>query len=352
MPSKQKEGVSKFYNEMFEALPSMAGKVVAITGCTTGLGLVTATACAQKGAGVVMLNRPSSRADNALATVQEAAAQSVSPDEMEAARERISFLACDLSSFASVRQAAASLRAMYGGPGMGIDVLCNNAGVMALDDMATEDGCDVQMQTNHLSHFLLTCEIMPLLEEAAKLRGDARIVNHSSMRRKGQKLQAEYLGKNGGSLGGNKGKCCQRVPFNGPNWQRYQQSKLANVVFTYALQDRLAKSGSKVKALVAHPGMADTNLQVTAQESGGMSSFLGKAWIISQSAHDGAMGILRCCCCPDVVQGGFYGPVSPLGFEMYGRAVEMPIEKLASDEDSKNMLWSESEKSVGTVFTL
>ena len=114
---------------------------------------------------------------------------------------------CDLTDFGAVRKAAGIVAAAT--KGSGLDVLCNNAGVMALKDVATKDGYDIQMQTNHLSHFLLSRELYPALVKAVQLRGEARIVNHSSFARNGPpgtKLTTEntyeYLGKNGGSLGG------------------------------------------------------------------------------------------------------------------------------------------------------
>lgn len=141
------------------------------------------------------------------------------------------------------------------------------------------------MQTNHLSHFLLTKLCMPLLEKAVSLRGEARVVNHSSAARVmdgaefENKLEAKYLERNGGNLGG-----CSETMFKGANFVRYQQSKLANVVFTYALHERLVKRGSKVKCLVAHPGVAQTQLSQGTVSAGGaadmakMPKFLGSAW--------------------------------------------------------------------------
>ena len=119
----------------------------------------------------------------------------------------ITHVDCDLTDFDAVRKAAAQVAAET--KDSGLDVLCNNAGVMALKDVATKDGYDIQMQTNHLSHFLLTKELYPVLVKAVKLRGEARIVNHSSFARNGPpgtKLTTEntyeYLGRNGGNLGG------------------------------------------------------------------------------------------------------------------------------------------------------
>jgi len=135
----------------------MEGKTVAITGTTSGTGFVAAQACGKLGARVLLLNRPSTRADAALNDLQS---QNSNADFTQ--------IDCDLQSFSSVRGAAKNLRALCP---KGLDVLCNNAGVMALEDTATEDGFDVQMQTNHLSHFLLTKLCFDLLEKAAKKEG-------------------------------------------------------------------------------------------------------------------------------------------------------------------------------------
>ena len=101
---------------------------------------------------------------------------------------------------------------------------------MALPDVATVDGYDVQMQTNHLSHFLLASIVLPALQTAAEVSGSARIVGHSSAARKspGTPCDAKYYGKNGGDLGGDSATV--------PKWERYHQSKLANVLFTGALK--------------------------------------------------------------------------------------------------------------------
>ncbi len=104
---------------------------------------------------------------------------------------------------------------------------------MALADSATSDGFDIQMQTNHLSHFLLTRELMPLFERAAEATGEARVVNHSSTARlnPSKELQGRFLEKNGGNLGGD-GSKLQNMMFMGPRWLRYNQTKLANAAFT------------------------------------------------------------------------------------------------------------------------
>ncbi|CAJ1355508.1 unnamed protein product [Effrenium voratum] len=305
---------SKHFQNFEAQMPSLQGKVFVITGCTSG-------------AHVVMLNRKSERAKDA----EQKLLQEVSGSQVTA-------VDCDLQSFESVRGAAQILRSMFADDG--IDVLCNNAGVMALEDKATIDGYDVQMQTNHLSHFLLTKELFPLLEKGAQLRGEARVVNHSSGARNVPKkdLQAKYLGQNGGNLGGNG----SSMLAGGARWQRYQQTKLANVVFTLALDEKLRAANSKVKALAAAPGLAATNLQVTTHSEGGMS----ETWIMrwAQSAEDGTMPLL-CCCTAGVESGDFYEPGGTM--RMKGIPQKFQLEPRCTKVESCRMLWEESEKACG-----
>jgi NAD(P)-dependent dehydrogenase (short-subunit alcohol dehydrogenase family) len=194
---------SKFYPE-FErtSVPTLHGKVVVITGCTTGTGFVAAICAARKGAeAILMLNRPSERATAAEISVKA----QVPADE----KTTVETIACDLQDLSSVKEAVKFIQAKY----QKIDVLCNNAGVMAMKDVATKDGYDVQMQTNHLSHFLLTKELFPLLQKS----DDGRIVQHSSVARHGKPLEAKYFEKNGGNLGGNG----NSMLFQGARWKRY-----------------------------------------------------------------------------------------------------------------------------------
>ena len=306
---------------------------MAITGTTSGTGLVAAGAVARLGARVLLLNRPSPRAEAGLARLQEA-----HPDATFVSVD------CDLQSFTSVRAAAATVRSMCPD---GLDVLCNNAGVMALPDRATADGFDVQMQTNHLSHFLLTHELMETLERAAELRGEARVVNHSSVARMspGKKLRAEYLERRGGDLGGDSAS----MFTGGARWVRYNQSKLANCAFTAALHERLHARGSKVKALVAHPGLSATELQVKSTRDGGMGHFMTRMLMrLGQSPEDGAMGILACMCVKDAQSGAFYGPGSG-AFAMKGPARPFALESFYDNPETRALLWTKSSEAVGLV---
>lgn len=319
---------TRLFSEFVKKLPKMTGKTIAITGCTSGTGLILANTCADLGARVVMLNRPSERADAAWQSLTKRGADSI-------------LVPCDLQRFESVRAAAAKLKVVCAD---GLDVLCNNAGVMGMPDVATGDGFDVQMQSNHLSHFLLTSEVWSLLEAAASKRGEARVVNHSSGARKAPAapLQAAYLGKNGGHLGGD--------GFPGlDKWRRYQQSKLANLLFTYALHDKTAEErpafAGKVKSLCAHPGPTDSGLQGKTANAGGtrlLDQFiLWRTLRVAQSVEDGAMGIHRACCESGVESLGFYGPA---GYSHGGPAELLPPER---DPEGEKLLWAESLKATG-----
>lgn len=300
----------------------MTGKVAAITGTTSGTGFVCARELANKGAKVILLNRKSDRSENSLKQLQE----SVPEGHFEA-------VDCDLQNFKSVKKATDLIRSKY----EVLDVLVNNAGVMALKDEATNDGYDVQIQTNALSHFLLTKELFPLMKKS----DEARIVNHSSMARLGGPLVADYFEKKGGNLGGD-GTEEENTSFSGPRWERYHQTKLANAAFTYGLKEKLEKANiSNVIPLLAHPGLATTNLQITTAEDGGMegnSELMNQA----QSAEDGATGIIRAAMDPTSKPGSFYGPERWTGYPD-----ELTPEDLLMDESNININWNGCEKAVG-----
>ena len=300
----------------------MSDQVVAITGTTSGTGYVCARELARLGARVFLLNRESPRAAAALERLRE-----------EVPSGRFEPIACDLQSFASVREAAKAVLAATDR----LDVLCNNAGVMALPDQATRDGYDVQMQTNVLSHFLLTKELFPLLRKSE----DGRIVNHSSNARRGGPLEAQYFEKRGGNLGGD-GTEEENAGFGGPRWARYHQTKLANCAFTYDLQSRFDAAGlANLKALLAHPGLALTSLQSTTSATGGMESD-SPLMQSAQSAEDGARGILRGCADPEAKGGDFFGPEEWTGFPD-----RLEPEDYLADPENLRIHWEGCEAAVG-----
>ncbi len=302
---------------------NMDNKVVAITGTTSGTGFVCARELAKKGATVLLLNRASDRASKALQQLQEA----VPEGKFEA-------VVCDLQQFESVKKAAEAIAARFNT----LDVLVNNAGVMALKDNATADGYDVQMQTNVLSHFLLTKLLFPLLKNS----NEARIVNHSSMARLGGPLVADYFEAKGGRLGGD-GTEEDNLNFQGPRWERYHQTKLANANFTYGLKNKLeAAKIDHVIPLLAHPGLATTNLQVTTAVDGGMD---GNSELMqqAQTAEDGATGIIRASVDVTAKAGDFYGPTE--GWSGYPDLLEP--EELLTDSNNMDINWKGCEQAVG-----
>lgn len=314
---------SRHFHAFKASLPDASGKVFAITGTTSGTGFVAARTVAECGGEVLLLNRASPRVPEMLEKLQAAV-----PDG------RFFPIECDLQSFASVRRAAKAIvdhTATLNG-------LAHNAGVMGLPDEATEDGYDIQIQTNHLSPFLLTAILMPLLESAAEAQGDARIVSHSSFGRlhtENSGLEAHYFGPNGGKLGGNE------IGFmKGGCYYRYFQSKLANSVFTYGLAGKLNAQGSKVRALCAHPGSADTELLNRMDLNFFMRTLAKLMTLTMQSAEDGAMGLLTGMLMPDAQSGVLYGPEDN---GTRGKAVPVPPQPYETDPAAIEMLWRTSE---------
>ena len=297
----------------------MSEKRVVITGTTTGTGFIAARELGKLGAEVILLNRDSARAEAALQDLKN-----LVPDA------RFVPISCDLQSFASVNAAIDQISAEYDR----LDVLINNAGVMALEDQATGDGYDVQMQTNVLSHFLLTKGLFPLLKKSAQ----GRVVNHTSMARMGGPLEPRYFGPNGGDLGGDD----TGAPMTGPRWERYHQTKLANFVFTYGLKEKLESAGiQNVISVTAHPGFAATNLQLTTADNGGME-LTPEIMSLAQSAEDGTTGILRAAIDPKSSSGDFYGPERWKGYP----DVRVPEAELIT-EDNISVFWEGCEAAVG-----
>lgn len=304
----------------------MSNKVVAITGTTSGTGFICAREVAKKGATVILLNRKSERSEKAHQQLLE----SVPSGKFDP-------IDCDLQSFESVHDAMEAIQSKY----EVIDVIVNNAGIMAIEDRATPDGYDVQMQTNVISHFLITKELFPLLRKSE----EARIVNHSSMARLGGPLETKYFEKKGGDLGGD-GTEEENLSSRGPRWARYHQTKLANATFTYGLKKKLEEAGiTNIIPLLAHPGLALTNLQITTAATGGMdanSKFMNQA----QSAEDGATGIIRATMDKEAKAGNFYGPAA--GWS--GFPDLLPPEDLLTEDSNIQINWEECEKAVG-AFT-
>ena len=251
---------TKVYDEFVAAMPdeAIAGKVVAITGCTSGVGYFAALTAAQKGAKCVfLLNRPSERASMALASISSKGA-----DGCEVVN-----IPCDLSDFGSVKKAAATVAAKAKALG-GLNALACNAAVMMSPEVVTKDGFDVGVQTNHHAHVLLISLLMPALQMGSgRLCTTGSMSQYISMPPTGSKmlgdLEAKFFEQQSaksaaGALGGNGFAAAE---------ERYHQTKLGQVVFAMALAEKLAARGSAVKAVAYDPGWTETSLPANTVKS-------------------------------------------------------------------------------------
>jgi len=324
---------------------------VAITGTTSGLGYWAAVAAAKKGTScLIMLNRKSSRSVAAEEKVKHQAAPGVS----------VVTVTCDLENITSVRDAAMNVNRIAATFG-GLDVLALNAGIMSQPDKRTADGYDVMMQTNHLSHFLLTKLLMPSLHQAATARGEVRIVTHSSLARGtseffegGGPVNSTYYVKSPpGSLGGD---------VRAASKERYHQSKLANIVFAMAMHAKFKGSHnySKFKALAAAPGFADTDLKIPAVAD--------HQWIkdlIALSAPDGSCSLLTAMFSPMSKSGDFYEPerlsngppikVISEGYALppvFPRGLAGIDDQMVCDDTTQAFVWETSEAGLGEDFII
>lgn len=292
-------------------IPDQTGRVAIVTGANTGLGLETAKALAAHGAHVVLAVRNAEKG--------KAAADAITAAHSNA---DVTLQSLDLSSLESVRRASDELKARYDK----IDLLINNAGVMWTEKSSTADGFELQFGTNHLGHYALTGL---LLERLLPVEG-SRVVTVSSI---GHRIRAA-------------------IHFDDLQWERdydrvaaYGQSKLANLLFTYELQRRLA--GTNTVALAAHPGGSNTEL---ARNSPlwVRAVFDVVAPLLVQGADMGALPTLRAATDPAALGGQYYGPD---GFmEQRGNPKVVASSEQSYDLDLQRRLWSVSEKLTDVVF--
>jgi NAD(P)-dependent dehydrogenase (short-subunit alcohol dehydrogenase family) len=288
-------------------IPDQTGRVAVITGANTGLGYETAAALAAKGAQVVLAVRNLDKGKDAAALINKRSpAAEVILQEL------------DLTSLDSIRAAAEQLRSDHDR----IDLVINNAGVMWTPKSTTKDGFELQFGTNHLGHFALTGL---LLKQMLPVPG-SRVVTVSSV---GHRMQA-------------------RINFDDLQWERsysrvraYGQSKLANLMFTYELQRRLAGPGTTI-AVAAHPGFAATELMRHTPAAAVVTP------LFSQDAAMGALPVLRAATDPGVVGGQYYGPGGFLGLRGYPKLAASS--RRSHDEAVQRRLWAVSEELTGVTF--
>lgn len=294
-------------------IPDLAGKVAVVTGANGGLGFETSKALAVGGAHVVMGCRNLVKANGAL----EAIKQLDPSGSME-------IVELDLGSLASVKEFAATSLSRH----PRIDLLVNNAGLMALPERRTEDGFEMQLGVNHLGHFALTARLLPGLLGAQ----EARVVTVTSA--------VHHIGR--------------RIDPANPNlegnygpWKAYGQSKLANYHFGIGLHRRFRRAGLPVASLLAHPGLSNTGLQATSSdESGGGFTQRVGVWMASamgMTAARGALPQLRAATDPQARSGQMYAP----RYMNFGDPVPRPILRRHALTDKIRVLWEVSEQLTG-----
>jgi len=295
------------------------GKLAVITGSNSGIGFHAARELARAGCAVVLACRDAQKA---------AAARQRIAAEIPQALVEVGVL--DLASLASIRKFAAE----FLGTGRLLDLLINNAGVMAYPKRRTTvDGFEAQFGTNHLGHFALTGLLLPAVIAAPA----GRIVTVSSIAHKGGIIHFDDLQWERGYSG----------------WAAYRQSKLANLLFGFELERRLRAAGTNATSIVVHPGVANTALF---QNGPGASNALLRRFmslllpIISQTDEQGALPTLYGAVSPEAKGGKFYGPDG--WREMKGYPVEVEPEPQAKDLADANRLWTISEQLTGVTYSL
>ena len=305
-------------------IPSLAGKRVLVTGANSGIGYHTALKLARKGAQVVFACRDPRRGEAAIASLHA--------DSPGAHAE---LLVLDLASLSSVREAAAKELAQQ----RPLHLLINNAGVMTPPKrLETAEGFELQFGTNVLGHFALTALLMPALQRAAVGSSErSRVVNIASIAHKRGKINFDDLQSTG-----------SYSPMGA-----YQQSKLANVLFTFELDRRLRAANIPVMSVAAHPGVAETNLfragdyhPVEKAVRKFVGHFIG---IALNTDAEGALPTLYAATAADVRDGGYYGPD---GFqEMRGdNVIEAQIAPQARNTETAERLWRTFEDLTGIRF--
>jgi NAD(P)-dependent dehydrogenase (short-subunit alcohol dehydrogenase family) len=289
-----------------------------VTGANAGLGLATAEVLAERRATVVLACRDLVKAERAADRIRN-----------KVGRADLHVVRLDLASLASIREAADELRSNY----PRLDLLINNAGVMAVPYQRTEDGFELTLASNHLGHFALTGLLLDRLLATA----GSRIVTVSSIaHRRGvmyfDDLQSEDRYKPGDAYG---------------------QSKLANLLFTNELQARLEAAGADAIALAAHPGNARTELWRTSSRVERVLISPRLRWLnfwLVQSAEVGALPTLRAAVDPSARGGDYYGPAG--WFQFTGYPIRVESSARSHDSVAQRRLWDVSEQLTGVSYRI
>ncbi len=304
-------------------LPDLTGRSAVVTGANSGIGLVTANHLAARGADVTLAVRDLTKGDEAADLIRDWA----TADRLPAPTVTVARL--DLADLSRVHEFAACWSQSHP---EGLDLLVNNAGIMATPRRGTVDGFESQFATNHLGHFALTGLLLPALVA----RPRSRVVTVSS--------QAHRMGRmNFDDLMGTR-------HYNA--WRAYAQSKLANLLFTGELQRRLDDNGISTLSMAAHPGYASTNLQSAGPRLRGSGwqervARLGNR-LLGQSAEMGALPTLFAATAAGLPGDSYAGPNGPMEQHGYPRLVDRS--KAAKNRTDAAALWDASVRLTGVRY--
>ncbi|HEY1510361.1 MAG TPA: oxidoreductase [Solirubrobacteraceae bacterium] len=295
-------------------IPDQSGRLAVVTGSNSGLGAVTARELARAGATVVIACRNTDKGEQAASSIRSAVPSA------QLGVERL-----DLADLSSVRDFAKRVSAERDR----LDLLVNNAGVMAPPRRLTPDGFESQFGTNHLGHFALTGLLMPSLLAAPR----PRVVTLSSGMHRFGKMRFDDLQSEHG--------------YN--NWRAYSQSKLANLIFCFELARRAAEAGTDLTSVAAHPGYAATNLQFAGPAKWHERAFMTVGnKLVAQSAEMGALPSLYAATFPDLPSGSFVGPDGLM--EGRGHPHVVTGASKSYDREAWARLWEVSEQLTGVTY--
>ena len=312
-------------NWTYEDIPDQTGRVALVTGANSGLGFHTARGLAARGANVLMACRSLARGEQAAANIRG-----------QLPHAQLAVVQLDLGDLSSIERCAETVR----GQCERLDILVNNAGLSTFARQQTAQGHELQFGVNHLGHFALTGRLLPLLLGTPA----SRVVNVSSLAHRNARLDFNDLQNEGGFSG-----------FAG--FGAYAQSKLANLLFTFELQRKLARNNVSTISVAAHPGLSSTNLISRDKLSGDrhrlwaeIAALMARLVIpaFGQSAEQGALPQLYAAAAPEVNGGDYFGPGGWQEFRGFPKLIRASDH--AYDEDAARRLWQVSAQLTGETF--
>lgn len=297
-----------------DRIPDLTGKVIVVTGGNTGIGLKAAVAFAGKGAETILACRNESKALHAVGKIRKRIPEA-----------NVRYMYLDLGSLSSVKRFAERFRNEFSR----LDILLNNAGVILIPFITTEDGFESHMGINHLGHFALT----GLLLDMIAMTDGARIVNVSSRSHRKARMGFDNL---------------QLMPEGYTRYGAYTRSKLANLLFTYELDRRFRKAGIDALAVAAHPGYSYTDFGRMYISRLLKYIFYPLVLTVTQSSARGALPSIRASVDPGVKGGDYYGPGGR--GEIKGYPIKVSSNGASHNREDARLLWEISEKLTGVKF--